>query len=264
MAIKGALRPRALARLAFILIFFAVVLYATFFAEWRPRNLADVKADLDLFGVWAPLAAALVQAVGVVFLVPGFLLVVATALLFGRESIWISMLGQNLGALICFYIARFLGRDFLESLLGQRLVVIERVIEEHGFRYLLYLRLLSLVPLPLLNYGPGLVQVQVRHVLLASLIGTAPFIVVWGLFGHSLAGIQDPEQVLEPQFLVPAALLLLLVGAPASTAIVLRRVRLRQRRARSGENRLEAGAPSDVASPVVGSREPGPAGGGRR
>src|SRR5688572_17250074 len=98
-------RPITFLRVGIIVLFVGLLLYAVFFADWRPRTLDDLKRDLLLFGPQAPFLVALLQAILVVFLVPGFLLIIATAVLFGYQSIWISLLGQTLGALGCYLLA---------------------------------------------------------------------------------------------------------------------------------------------------------------
>lgn len=211
-------RPITVLRLLFVLVFVGLLSYAVFFAEWRPLGVEEIKRDLLLFGPHAPFMAALLQAMLVVFLVPGFLLIIATALLFGYESIWISVLGQSLGALACYTIARFTGHEFVRSLLGQRVIPLQRVLEDHAFRYLVLLRLFWFIPLPLLTYGPGFVRVRFRTFLGATAIGELPFIVVMGLFAPRLLGLRRATDALDPQFVVPAALLLVMLLLPVAIA----------------------------------------------
>jgi uncharacterized membrane protein YdjX (TVP38/TMEM64 family) len=218
-------RPALILRTAFLVLFVAFLVYATFFARWRPHGLAEVKADLMAFGPSAPAAAVLLQAFGLVLLIPGFLLVLATGLLFGLDGIWISILGQTTGATLAYLVSRHVGRDPLEAVLGQRLLALERALEHRAFRTLVLLRLASVLPGPFLVYAPGLVRVPLRKVALASLLGDLPFIVVVTIIGHTLAHVRDPSELVEPRFLVPLGLLALALATPIVTFLLVRRRR---------------------------------------
>ena len=220
----GRPRPLALVRIFLIIAFVALLIYG-YVADWRPHDLDDIRKSAERLGSTAPFVAVIAQAVGVVFLIPGFLLIIATALLFGNASIWISILGQGLGATLCYLVGRTLGHDFVRAMLGPRMITIEALLEEHAFRYLLYLHFLWLIPLPLVTYGPGLVRVKYRDFIAATLLGEVPFIIVMAIFGASLAEIRRPSDVLEVEFLVPALVLVGLVSIPLGITMLVRRRR---------------------------------------
>jgi uncharacterized membrane protein YdjX (TVP38/TMEM64 family) len=228
MAARAVLRPIAIVRIVVLALLVAFAAYALFFAAWRPRSLQDVQDSFSDVGPFAPFLAILIQTVAVILFVPGFLLILGTSLIFGRESIWISLVGQTLGASVCFFIARFVGRDYLRSLLGPRVVNIERILEEHGLKYLVYMRFLGIVPLPLVSYGPGLVHMRFRLFLLATVIGESPLIIVLGLFGTSLAAIRHVSDVWDFEFLFPAALLVVLYTVPMMLILIIRRYQRRK------------------------------------
>lgn len=236
-------------RVAFLLLFALFLIYATFFAQWRPHSLDDVQADIDAAGVWGPVGVILAQAMATVLLIPGFLLILATALFFGLDSIWISLIGQTLGTILAYLIARHVGREPLHALLGQRMVALEKALEERGFRYLLILRLLSLLPTPFVVYAPGLVKIKLRYVTLAALIGQLPFVFVFGFFGHSLAQVGRPSDLVDPVFLFPLSLLFALVTFPILLMTGLQRYRRR---------RSLGGAVTNPPQPAAQAGESGP------
>lgn len=216
-------RPALLLRTAFLLIFLLFLVYATFFAKWRPHDLAGIQHSLDAVGPSAPFAAVALQALGVVLLIPGFLLVLATAFLFGLDAIWISLAGQTLGALGAHLIARHVGRDPLHAVLGQHLIALERTLRHARFRTLLLLRLASFVPGPLLVYAPGLVGVPLRDNLAAAAVGQVPFVVALVLLGDSLARVRSPEEVVQPDFLLLLLAVLALIVLPVAAVTLYRR-----------------------------------------
>lgn len=229
VVVRRWLRPVMLVRLAVLLLIVVLVLYNVLYADWRPRHLKDVRDGLVGFGVWASVVVILVQALGVLLFIPGFFVIIATALLFGPHSIWISLLGQTLGATACYWVAHFVGREPLQDLVGQRLLVIERIVEDHGFRYLLYLRLISVLPLSLAAYAPGLFRMRFAHFVAAIALGEAPFIIVVGLFGDTLAQIKHLEDLLKTKFLFPVIAVGALFTFPLLVAVILRRIQLRRR-----------------------------------
>src|SRR5688500_9237243 len=197
-------RPINLLRILIIIVFLAGLSYAIFFSEFRPRDMGDVRHDLLLIGPQAPFTAALFQAVLTILLVPGFLLILATALLFGIDSIWISFLGQTSAALVSYWLARSVGHEFIRSWLGQRILPFQRILQEHAFRYLLLLRMIGFFPLPLLTYGPGFLRVPFRTFVTATIIGEMPLILVLGIFADRLHDLRAPRDALQPQFVLPA------------------------------------------------------------
>lgn len=220
----------------FLTLFILFLLYATFFADWRPRNLSDLDmtnlgGQVDDIGPWAAMVVAVfAQALGTVMLVPGFLLIIGTAILFGLHAVWISVLGQTLGAAGGFLIGRHVGRDPILALLGQRLVAIERLVEGGGgFRYLLLMRLASVLPAAVIVYAPGIINIRFRHMVLAALIGLLPFALAFTLVGNALRGVGSVEDLGRWDVIIPILLLFFLVTVPVLTVAIVRRVRRRRR-----------------------------------
>ena len=104
---------------------------------------------LDAAGIWAPIVYILVYTAGVCLFIPGNVLTTLGAALFGPYwgfiYVWI---GAMAGASAAFLIGRTLGREFAASLIGNRLRKYDDSIEKNGFATVLYLRLLSISPLP--------------------------------------------------------------------------------------------------------------------
>lgn len=249
MVALGGRRPALLLRSVFLLLFLLFLVYATFFARWRPHGLDAVKDDLASFGPGAPVAAVVLQAIGVLLFIPGFLLILATAILFGLDSIWISLAGQTLGAVLAYLVARHVGRDLLHAVLGQRLLALERALERHAFRTLVLLRLMSLLPGPFIVYAPGLVRVPLRQVVGAAVLGQIPFVVVLAFLGHSLASVREPADLLTPSILFPMSLLGALIVFPLLGLTLLRRQR---RRARAAADLPEPSSPEPAPPPAHG------------
>lgn len=219
-------RPTLIVRSVLLVVFVVFLVYATFFAQWRPHSLADVKDDLNSFGPGtAPVLTILLQSIGVVLLIPGMILMIATALIFGLDSIWINLAGQTLGAVFAYLIARYVGHEPLSAILGQRLLAVERALEDHAFRTLVMLRLLSLLPGPFIVYAPGLVRVNLRQVTGAAILGQIPLVVALGLVGDRLNRIREASDLLKPEFFASFAFLFAVFAVPLVVLLVIHRRR---------------------------------------
>ena len=243
---RASSRPALVLRSAGLILLLAVILYAAFLAEWAPADLPDARAQLLAWGDAAPYAALGIQALGVLLLFPGFLLILTAALLFGLDSIWISLLGMSTGAILAHQLGRHLGHDFVARLLGQRLLALERALSDHAFQTLLTIRLIGIMPGPIVAYAPGFVGVRLRTVAAAAVLGQLPLLVVLGLLSSRLHEVHQPSDLIAPAFLVAAAALVLIMLAPV--LLVLLRRRQRQR----GEFRVPLpGEAGTEASPTL-------------
>jgi uncharacterized membrane protein YdjX (TVP38/TMEM64 family) len=102
-------------------------------------------------------------AVGTVALSPGTVLSVAGAVQFGPyEGTLYTWIGATIGATLAYWMARVLGRDFVERRFGGRFAAFDQRIREHGFTGLLIIRLLPLFPFNAVNFGSGLTGIRLR------------------------------------------------------------------------------------------------------
>lgn len=119
-----------------------------------------------------------------------------------------------LGALLSFLAARHWARERVRRRMGHRLQVLDEAMAQHGAWAVFWLRLVPLVPYPLLNPLLGISRLSTRGFLWPSLagltLGSLPY--VWA--GQSLGGLFTagrPDWVA----LAATALLLLAIGVTA-------------------------------------------------
>ncbi len=146
---------------------------------------------LDSAGLWAPLVYVLIYAAGVCLFLPGTLLAAIGAAVFGPYwgFLWV-WTGAMIGASLAFFIGRYLGRDFAESLIGGKLKQYDDAIERNGFATVLYLRLVYF-PFTPMNFGMGLTKVRFRDytagTALGIIVGTFVFTFFVGTVKNVLA-----------------------------------------------------------------------------
>lgn len=165
---------------------------------------------------WAPLIFVAIYAAATALAIPGTVLTLAGGALFG--VFWgtvFNSVGANLGANAAFLVSRLLGRDGVVRLLGDRLSRLDRATRDHGFRGLLTLRLIPLVPFNALNFGSGLTAMSWPVYALATLIGILPGTIVYTMFADALLqGSQEASREALVRVLVSGGLLILLSFLP--------------------------------------------------
>ena len=146
-----------------------------------------VKREVLECGVWGPTVYILLFAIGPSFLVPGAVMTIAGGLAFGAlwGAVW-SMIGAYLGALVAFGAGRFLGRSFVERIIGERLRALADKLARNGFYIILYLRLVPVIPYNALNLLAGASPIVFRDYFWASVIGMIPGTILFAFLGDAL------------------------------------------------------------------------------
>jgi len=164
-------------KLALLVVFLAAaVVYFRFTERGREITPEYVLNSIETHGpVASRLIYVAVYIVGTVMFLPGTVLSFAGALLFGAyEGTLYTWMGATIGATLAYFMARVLGRDFVERLFGGRFTAFDQRIREHGFTGLLIVRLLPLFPFNAVNFGCGLTGVRLRDYVLATAFGIVP------------------------------------------------------------------------------------------
>jgi uncharacterized membrane protein YdjX (TVP38/TMEM64 family) len=183
------------------------------------------------FGVWAPVVSfALMVFQSVIAPLPSFVVTFANGLLFGWA--WGALLSWSsamVGAGLCFWLARALGRPVVERLVGgtKALEISDVMVARYGNRAVLIARLLPFVSFDIISYGAGLTPMKFGSFLLATGIGQLPATLLYSYLGQNVTG---SVRALFWVFTIVIALVLVgsIVGPP-----VLRRIRAAARPAQA-------------------------------
>ena len=177
-----------------------------------PREL---QSALEGLGSWAAVAYIVLFTVLPAFFFPVAALALAGGLLFGlwRGSLY-TFLGAILNCTLMFFLARYAGREKVESLIRKKLSPqwqqrLEGLNSSGGFLLLIVLRLIPAVPYNLINYAFGLSAMSYPTYILASAIGIIP-----GTFAFINIGDKALD-VTSPDFRIAIGLLLLLLAVTA-------------------------------------------------
>lgn len=150
-----------------------------------------IEQDL---GPWGPLVLAIAYIPLTVLAVPASVLTLGGGYLFGLPVGFVAdSIGATIGAAAAFLLGRTIGRSFVISKLKDypqfRAVAI--AIRKSGFKIVLLLRLVPLLPFNMLNYLLSVTPVSIWEYMLASWLGMMP--ITFGLVyvGTTLKDLSD-------------------------------------------------------------------------
>ena len=150
------------------------------------------------------------------FLLPGAtLLSVCSGAVFGLPlGPLLVSLGSTLGAVLAFFVARYILRDWVEERFGERLQPIQAGLCENDIHYILVLRLVPLFPFFLVNIAMGASQVSWKMFMLGTLLGKLPATWVYANAGSHLVSLRSLSDIISPGMMGALTLLGLLALTP--------------------------------------------------
>ena len=90
-----------------------------------------------------------------------------------------------MGATVAFLLARYVAADWVRRTAGPRLERIIKGVEEEGWRFVAFVRLMPLIPFNLLNYALGLTRIPLLEYAVASVVCMAPGTLAYTWLGHA-------------------------------------------------------------------------------
>lgn len=211
------LRPlRSTPRQARVLLVVALASVAVSLAVERAANVflqvdaGSIQNRLVGLGPWAPFVYVVIVVVAIVAApVPSVPLDIAAGLTFG--VVWgsvLTLIGDEIGALVAFALARRFGRRWLRARFGgARFARIDHAASVIGPRSLFVARLLPVFSFEWVSYGAGLTRMSVRSFAVATFAGMLLPVTLLVAMGDALA--THPERAAAI-----FALLLLVAFAP--------------------------------------------------
>lgn len=154
-------------------------------------NIDAIKEYILSFGILAPIISFLLMILqSVAAPLPAFLITFANAALFGWvKGAILSWTSSMAGAALCFYIARFLGRDVVIKLTSKyALDNIDNFFDKYGKHTILIARLLPFISFDLVSYASGLTSMKFSSFIIATGIGQLPATIIYSYVGDMLTG----------------------------------------------------------------------------
>ena len=158
---------------------------------FQTLDIEKIKTYILSFGLLAPLASfGLMVFQSVLAPLPAFLITFANAALFGWVyGAMLSWVSAMVGALLCFYIAKFLGRETVQKLTSKMaLESVDAFFEKHGAYAILIARLLPFISFDVVSYAAGLTSMRLGAFIVATGLGQLPATLVYSYAGEMLSG----------------------------------------------------------------------------
>jgi uncharacterized membrane protein YdjX (TVP38/TMEM64 family) len=96
-----------------------------------------------------------------------------------------NLTGATLGATLAFMIARYVASDWVSARAGERLAALVQGVEEEGWRFVAFVRLVPLFPFNLVNYAFGVTRIRLGEYVIASFVCMAPGALAYTYLGYA-------------------------------------------------------------------------------
>jgi len=127
----------------------------------------------------------------------------------------LALVSATIGATLIFLIARTSFGNVLAERAGPRMQRVRKGLEEDGFSYLLFVRLMPIFPFWIVNLAAAFFGVRLMHYVLATAIGILPGTFVYSYFGYGLGtALGEGGSPFSFQLLIGLALLALTALLP--------------------------------------------------
>ena len=163
--------------LKFTLFVFLIAAVTLVIHYSSPAGLSSdsIRDLVSSFGNLSIIVFIIITGIASALSVPLTIFTFVGAVLFGVvEGTVVNLLGSLLGATLGFFLAKSLGRNFVQSLTGEKLAHIQSEIKKKGFTIVFLWRLAPIFPFSLVNYSAGLSQITFKDYFLSTLAGHLP------------------------------------------------------------------------------------------
>ena len=215
--------PETIRRVILLLVVAAGIAIAILFRD--QISVESLTARVSALGWYAPLVFIAFYTVATVFFMPGLLFTLAGGALFGPVyGTLYNLVGATLGATLAFLVARYIASDWVAQRTGKRLRQLVEGVEEEGWRFVAFVRLVPLFPFNLLNYALGLTQLRLSHYIITSFIFMAPGGAAYTYLGYAGREVASGGE----DFIKKALLALAVIATIAFASRVLMKMRRNQ------------------------------------
>lgn len=179
-------------KIKLVLLIIFIISVSFFIYKYRYQlthiNIHRLKRYIKSYGAFSALVFIILYSLKpVVLIVPASLLSILAGNIFGPFiGFLLSMISCFFAATLGFYLARFLGRSFVNRVLRGKMLTIDGDIGRHGFKIMLIMRLSFVFPYDALSYASGLTKMKYSDFILGTMLGVAPEMLAYSFMGKHL------------------------------------------------------------------------------
>jgi phosphatidylserine/phosphatidylglycerophosphate/cardiolipin synthase-like enzyme/uncharacterized membrane protein YdjX (TVP38/TMEM64 family) len=184
--------------------------------QWLDLDTLLASANKIRESPWAVPIVLLIYLVGCCVMVPVTLLILITLLSFGPFlGFVLALAGSLLGGLASYLLGRWLGRDAVRKLAGEKLNSLNRKLAEHGWLAIAIVRNIPIAPFTVVNMVAGSTHISLPSFIAGTAIGMVPGITAIAVFERGLErALRNPgwESAIVGLLAVACAVLILIFG----------------------------------------------------
>ncbi len=177
---------------ALLLIILILLISYSYFFKGFIYNLvnSDVEGIINLinsFGNLSIFVFVLIIIIEVVLApIPGMFLNIAGGITFGPFlGALLSIIGNIIGASICFFLAKYFGGNYIEKLIDEKkLKTFQKYTEKYGYFVLFVLRLNPITSSDIFSYIGGLIKMKYKYFIISTTLGLIPMMFAFSYFGN--------------------------------------------------------------------------------
>ena len=164
------------------------------------------------FGAWGLLIYIILYSINTVSLLPPIaILSLSAGFIFGPwEGALALMVGSFIGTTATFYISRIFGAHCVQEILKGRGREFQEAFDRNGFKVILFIRAIPIIPWEVVNYAAGLSRITYRDYILGTMLGIIPSVLLQTFFSDRLTDFD----LKDPVVIVALSVLGLLAAAP--------------------------------------------------
>lgn len=183
-------------------IIFALVVVIVLFFLFRHRlfeirhiltSPKSFKHFILSYGAYSAVVFVLIYSLKpIVMIVPASILSIMAGHIFGPWfGFSLSMVGCFFSATLAFFIAKKLGKSFVDKHLKGKALQFDSKIEEHGFKLMLLMRLSVVFHYDALSYAAGLSKMKYKDFILGTVLGIIPEMICYSFLAESFEGAKS-------------------------------------------------------------------------
>ncbi len=198
-----------------IVIIFLVIMVALFVGYWIIKFISNIQQSKEFilgFGVYAPLIFIGLQVFQILLaVIPASPTILIGGYIFGSYlgSIY-SVIGITLGSLFAFYLAKKLGRPFVQKVVSKKHISkLEKIKEDNLAISLFVLFLLPMLPNDSFCYIAGLTKLSYKKYLLTVAFGRLPIVIILSFLGFQISKLSSIMTIIAIVLLIFLSIILL-------------------------------------------------------
>ncbi len=205
-------KKKAIIAIIFISLFILFALFVGFSLVRFFSNVSQSKEFILGFGVYAPIIFIGLQLTQIMLaIIPATPLILVSGYIFGSYlgSLY-SLIGITIGSFFTFYLAKKLGRPFVETIVHKKHINKFDNIEETNLTMTLFiLFLLPAIPNDVFCYVAGLTKLSYKKYFLALAFGRYPMVIFLSFLGFQISKLSGVMTVIAIILLILLSTILL-------------------------------------------------------